>query len=530
MIKLIRGRLRWDSSDQAAMTRILGPDAASKGQVAPIPSVLKLAERFGLSLSPRCAQLLERAREERRQLRSGTSEVIYHSSLTSRLYAHQVEALTRMDARRAYLLADEPGVGKTPAAIMWTEKHMTTRALILTLNSAKRQFLREIERWTVRGFPMTLVEGTLNEQREQVKRDGWVVGHYESLVNAPDDLNARPWDVIVIDECQQIRNHRIQRSKNLFALDATYRLAMSGTPFNYPDEFWSILHFLYPDVYTSYWTYFSLHVAATPRFFGGFDIHGTRRPKLLRWELEPFMIRRTKREVYPHLPPVTTITREIDLPRTYQREYDQLKTEMLAEIQTRYGDRKRIPIKNVLVRTTRLRQYLVDPGLIGGRASLKYPEIENIIRDLDGPPVIFTSFRQASLALRDFLEHKKYDRVGIIHGDVPPGQRDRIQRRFVRGKLDALIAVTSTGGTALNLGRYGYVVFLDLPWSRMDVEQAEGRVDRPEEGTGRTVPTTSYRIICRNTYEVNLLGIVEKKGNMFDQVFVSTDDVQARFG
>lgn len=82
-----------------------------------------------------------------------------------------------------------------------------------------------------------------------------------------------------------------------------------------------------------------------------------------------------------------------------------------------------------------------------------------------------------------------------------------------------MIVVTQAGGTALNFGRYGYVIYLDLPWTAKDLEQTEGRVDRPDAETGEIRHTTSYHVVIRNTYEERIIKKIEKTYTGFNQVF-----------
>src|ERR1019366_9798378 len=102
------------------------------------------------------------------------------------------------------------------------------------------------------------------------------------------------------------------------------------------------------------------------------------------------------------------------------------------------------------------------------------------------------------------------------------------KRPFLTGKLSALIVQLGLGSESINLGKYVCFCFLDLPWNGRDLEQAEGRVDRPEEGTGRSVPCTSYFIVVEDSYEVRLQKKIEAKHAMFQSVF-SPKDLEALF-
>src|SRR5690606_18286802 len=116
------------------------------------------------------------------------------------------------------------------------------------------------------------------------------------------------------------------------------------------------------------------------------------------------------------LPEITRIPRYVELPASARSEYNRLRKEFFVELESVDPDESNIlTIPSVLARVTRLRQYLVDPGLLGAKAkSPKYPEVLALINELDGPPVIFTMFREAAEALGLFLKDAGL-RTGAIH-------------------------------------------------------------------------------------------------------------------
>jgi len=515
--------IRWDKEDEPVLMPIIGPDQVGKGYTAVIDSVVKKALSRGGQVQPALKRMVKAGKKERKHLRLIRSSEDrkkrprrYPISRWKKAFPHQRIALWYMDDRPAYLLADQPGVGKTAVAILWASIRAKKRILVVTPGSARYQWAREIKRWS-KLKPRTVVEGTIPEQAELLQRDGWVICHWEALAHCSEDVIKKHWDVVILDESHNIRNRKILRTKTAFNLakKSDYRLALSGHPFiSSPDELWTTLAFLYPEKYKSFWRFMGMHVEAVPCFHGGLTIVGSRQPKLLKWEIEPFTIRRTKKEVFPNLEEIARIGRHVNLDRRRRKEYEKLVEEIFVNL----GDEE-ITLTNALTRTMRCRQYLVDPAILGSKLpSLKYPIVEELMAELDGPPVIFTSFRQAADRLASYLGRKKFN-VRQITGKVKNKDREKHKRLFLKGKLDALIVVTQAGGTALNLGKYGYVIFLDLPWSGADLEQAEARVDRPEEDTGLLVPTTSFGIVTRNTYEDRLQQIILNKGRMFGEVF-----------
>jgi SNF2 family DNA or RNA helicase len=535
------GWLRWGAEDVRHMTEILGPDEAAKERTPLNPAVLLAARRHRVLLSARCSTILSQAISIRKDVRDVKRWHLDDDSpdcaVPNKLFVHQrslLAFLQRMSFLRGFLVADEPGVGKTPPSIIWASQFLKTRALIITPNSAKYQWAREIKRWGL-ALPRTIVEGKIAEQTRIAREaNGWVIAHWESIANAAEGYLERPWDVIIADECHAIGNRDAKRSTVAHQLKAHRRMALTGHPYaNTPEELYSILKFLQPGdeagnvahvvaTYSSFWRFFSMHVLVAPGRWSGYDVLGTRDRKILRWEIAPFTIRRTKREVYKTLP-ATHTARVVELVPSARKEYEKLRKEFFVELQQHRGAKRILAIPSVLARGMRLRQYLIDPGILEAKEkSPKYQEVLDLIRnEVKAPVVIFTSFATAAKRLGRFLTKANLD-VDYVLGGQSPARRNDAQAAFLAGQLNALIVTTKAGGTALNLGKFGYVIFLDLPWTARDVEQAVGRVDRPEEGTGKMVPTTVYHVVVKDSYEMKIVDLIEQKNAMFNEVFGSS--------
>lgn len=529
MLKLRNGLLVWDDTDDGPMSRVLGSDHAVKHKAPLLASIAKAAVSERVRHEQSIEELLAEenvVRTMRKRVRTAAKDLTW----SNRFFQHQNEDIHYMLAMGlpAYLIGHEPGVGKTLIAMMWARRVVRAeRILVVCPNSAKEQWRREIRRWLgKKDLPVTIVEGRMDEQIVRASRKrGWVIGHWESLVHARLGYMQLEWDAIILDEAHNIQNRQALRTDTALALakQTEHRCALTAHPFaNDLSELWPILAFLYPERYTSFWRWAHLHIDIVPKPFGGFDMTGASRPRLLKWELRPFLLRRTKRSVFKSLPRVTRLRLDTPLTERGQREYARIKKQFFAELEAEAGDAGEtflLPIINAYARTTRLRQYLVDPGLLGAKEkSTKYPVVLELLKDTTKPFVIFTSFAQAAIRLRDFLTKAKVT-ARVLQGGMKKGQSAATQVAFHRGDLHALICVTAYAKESLNLGGFGYVAHLDLPWNAKEYEQTEGRVDRPQEGTGKLVPTTSYRLITPGSYEEKLEKKLEKKHRRFGEVF-----------
>jgi SNF2 family DNA or RNA helicase len=531
MIDVAEDAILWEREDVRMMAKIIGSEHAvfshkyDRGHAPLLHSILRLARRKGMILSKNAERELDSAE----LLRKETAERVQWEDHwiadeeAKKYFKHQRADLARMIEcpLPGYLCAHEAGVGKTLLAIRWAEWNKARRRMIVCPNTAKEQWADEIQRWGSTG-EIVILEGSVKNQIAQMESvdDGWIIGHWESLAHARDGWLARPWDFICLDEVQNIQNRQAQRTETVFHLKGEWRMALSAHPYaNGVDELFPILRFLYPKQYPSFWRWAHLHIQIDEGAFGGLDLRTPRRPNLLQWEIAPFLIRRLWKDTWKNLPPITRVARMVDLTARGQAEYKRLRKQFFVSLDVHAGEKNILAIPSVLARVTRMRQYLIDPGIFGAKEkSVKYPAVYDLIKELEGrPPVIFTMYRETALRLQKYLEERKLT-VGLVVGGMRR-KTNRVKKRFLRGEYDAVIIMITVGGTSLNFGKYGTVIYLDHPWTQKDVEQTEGRVRRPEEGTGKVVPTTSYHVMVRDSYEQNMLQLRRDKHKDFEKVF-----------
>jgi SNF2 family DNA or RNA helicase len=540
MIRIQHGKITWERGDVRVMARILGSEFAvvsrkkARGSAPLIPSILKLADQMGLPMSTKAEAVLARAKVDvvRTIQWKQRNDAVIPDPEAERYFRHQRADLATMYRlqRPGWLIASEAGVGKTLVGIRYTEHLGARRVMLIVPNPAKEQWAGEIRRWSTTAPRITIVQGTTKQQIAQITsaKRGWVIGHWESLVYARAGWLAGTWDVAILDEIQNIQNRNAQRTQTVHKIRALNRLAIGAHPYaNGVSELFSALKFLYPDRYPSFWRWAHMHIQIEEGVFGGLDLRTPRRPKLLNWEMAPFTIRRLWKDVWKNLPPITRVRCTAHLSPRGLREYHKLRKQFFVELAAHHGEKKVLAIPSVLARVTRMRQYLIDPGLIGGKqASAKYPVVHELIKELgDRHPVIFTMWRQSAIRLRRYLEKRKL-RVGMVVGGMSSAQVNRVKHRFLRGKYDAVIIMIKVGGTALNFGKYGTIIYLDHPWNQRDVEQTEGRVRRPEEGTGKIVPATSYHVIVEGSYEERMLQTRTDKHEDFAKVFTVAEAIE----
>ena len=131
----------------------------------------------------------------------------------------------------------------------------------------------------------------------------------------------------MLDEAQAIKNATTERARALRGLHADWRLGLTGTPIeNHLGELWSLMRVICPGLLGS-WEQFRGRFAVPIEKFGD---DGRRRA--LAALLRPFILRRTKAEVAPELPPRTEVVRSVRLSEEEQALYEELRRSLLEEI------------------------------------------------------------------------------------------------------------------------------------------------------------------------------------------------------
>src|SRR6185503_5034954 len=137
------------------------------------------------------------------------------------------------------VLADDMGLGKTVEALAAVDG----RTLVVCPTSVLHNWESEIAR-----FRPDLTVSIYHGPRRALDATADVVlTTYAILRIDRERLGATRWRTVVLDEAQAIKNPDSQSAQAAFALEADFRLAMSGTPIeNRLDELWSVCHFTNP--------------------------------------------------------------------------------------------------------------------------------------------------------------------------------------------------------------------------------------------------------------------------------------------
>lgn len=236
--------------------------------------------------------------------------------------------------------------------------------------------------------------------------------------------------------------------------------------------------------------------------------------------IDPFVLRRTKEQVAPELPPKTELQIDVELTPEEQRIYDDARIAAAAHL-TRVAETLGLEQAGfeVLAALTRLRQLacdarLADPTYQGPSAKLeRLLSVLSEIREAGHRALVFSQFVSHLGLVREAL-----DREGVSYlylaGGTPPAERSRLVDAFQAGEAPLFLISLKAGGTGLNLTAADYVVHLDPWWNPAVEDQATDRAHR----IGQSRPVTVLRLVARGTIEEDILALHERKRRLLTEL------------
>jgi SNF2 family DNA or RNA helicase len=407
-------------------------------------------------------------------------------------YVYQEEALQLMQGRESFLLADDMGMGKTVVGLFEIEREYIAgnlrsgRVLVVTIKSALSVWETHAQRILGPWWQDKITILTTKNAADVLLnyKHGLLIVTWDTLKRI--QALVKIWfDFVIADEAHYIKNRKTQRTKALKALRAYKKRAHTGTPMiNRPDELWSLLHWLFPKQYRSYWRFYERYVLYEEHPIMGYKIFlAPKNTVELNKVLVGIMLRRLKKDYLKDLPDKYYTPILVELSPKQRKAYREMAKEAKAWVDTHYGE---YPLRapSVLAQLTRLRQFAVAYATFGedGTVELQEPSTKldammEIVQGTDQPVVVFSQFRGLTRLAEDRLEKAGIEFVSM-HGGTSHTVRKRYVDGFQDGKFQVFLSTTEAGGQGIDLFRASTVIFLDRMWSPAKNVQAEDRLWR----------------------------------------------------
>ena len=429
--------------------------------------------RYPLQIAPRDRQIwlsmLDKAREyavRRRQAEiTPLSVTPEQSEFEGVLRPFQKEGAGFLLQNERALLADEMGLGKTVQALACLAHLHAFPAIIVAPPHLVRNWAREIDRFVrIDGQKPAIHIITGLTPYPLPKADLYIV-HYLLLRKWKTTLPEYHFRCAVFDEIQELRHSGTEKysAASLLSESCDNAFGLSGTPiYNRGGEIWNVINILEFHALGD-WESFSRQWCC------GYGNNLVSKPEKLGAYLkeEGLILRRTKEEVLPQLPPKRRLVQEIDFSQKIYAEERKQVSALLIKLQDQQltASEKSILIEQISQRDRQA------TGLAKAQYVCSY-----VAALLEGGERVLL-FAHHHAVMDAYRKHLKGYRPVFITGRETMAQKDEAVSRFMEGKSD-LCCISLRAAAGLNLQRASCVVFGELDWSPAVHSQAEDRAHR----------------------------------------------------
>ncbi|MEO6393136.1 MAG: DEAD/DEAH box helicase, partial [Pyrinomonadaceae bacterium] len=420
-------------------------------------------------------------------------------------------------------LADDMGTGKTVVTLAFLQSLKErglgkTPSLLVVPRSLIFNWEREAARFTPKLKVLNHAMPGRTGQAEEFAQHDLVLTTYALMLRDHALLRSFEFNYLILDEAQMIKNPLSETAKGARGLHGAHRLTLTGTPVeNNTSELWSQFAFLNPGLLGNA-AYFREEFSTPIERNGDEDAAG-----FLRKMVHPFILRRTKDQVAPELPPRTERQLICDLEpvqrKFYNEKRDHYRALLLKMIDQKGMDQTRIQVLEGLLRLRQICNHplLVDKSFRGGSA--KFDLLVETLETLQAEGHKALVFSQFVGMLK--LVSAELEKRGIPFSYLDGKTKDRQQRvdEFQQDpSIPFFLISLKAGGVGLNLTAADYVIHID-PWWNPAVEmQATDRTHR----IGQDKPVFIYKLIVRDSVEEKVVLLQERKRSLVTKL-ISTE-------
>lgn len=417
------------------------------------------------------------------------------------------------------ILADEMGLGKSIQTICFIKALLheakDKQFLIVSPTSLIYNWQKEFEKFAPNINYQVIAENKQKRQELLSHNTNVIITTYGLLRQDYEIYKDKHFEVMIIDEAQNIKNPKTAISQTVKKINARTKIALTGTPIeNSVIELWSIFEFIMPGYFTS------LNKFQTKYNVKEFTDEKINILNNLNKQISPFILRRKKTEVAKELPKKIENNIYLDMypeqKKLYVSQLNKTKEEMNEIIKTEGFLKARFKILQLL---TKLRQICIDPKITFENykyESIKIDELTNIVQRIvenNHKILIFTSFKTALNIVKEKLESNNITTY-TIDGSVSSKKRMELVENFNKDDTNVFLIMLKAGGTGLNLTSADVVIHLDLWWNPQVENQATDRAHR----IGQKNNVEVIKLICKGTIEEKIIELQNKKKILSDNL------------
>lgn len=423
------------------------------------------------------------------------------------------------------ILADDMGLGKTiqilSVILDYVQNNKERRAsLVVSPSSLSLNWQNEAEKFA-NGLKTLVIRGSLLERKsriEEIDNYDLVITSYDLLKRDIDLYKEKDYQFkyIIADEAQYLKNSNTQNAKSIKQIKADTRYALTGTPIeNSLAELWSIFDFIMPGYLFGYRKFKNTY--ETP-IIKDEDEKSMAKLKML---IEPFVLRRNKKEVLKELPEktVTVLNNEMgeEQRNIYLNYLADAKQELAEQIELNGYEHSHMQI---LAALTRLRQICCHPSLFLDNyheGSGKLEQCMEIVQDATegGHKILLFSGYTSMFEIIEKELKKCNIKYFKLTGATKVEDRMKLVDEFNENpEIKVFLISLKAGGTGLNLTGADMVIHYDPWWNISTENQATDRAYR----IGQKNNVQVYKLITKNSIEEKIYELQKKKAKLADNM------------
>ena len=459
------------------------------------------------------------------------------------LFNHQAAFVaSAREGHRTYLLADEPGLGKTAQALLAASVTNSYPLLVVVPNVVKMNWAREVQLWTP-NKTATVIHGSGEDLDAYADV---VIVNYDVLDRHVGWLKTLGFRGMVVDEAHFIKNRDSQRSKHVLSLADSIRkshrralmIALTGTPLiNTIEDFraiWQFLGWIDGDKPTAALMEALEESGLTPADFGFFA-------EARQTVIDMGIVRRKKLDVAANLPAKRIADMPVELDDDLGRSIRQSEQELGQRLLARY---------NALLKSSpnireadgdrhpELMRMVARAELEESKASKTGENVFTMVRKIGQAKAVLAADYTAQLArsvgkVVFFAKHidvmdtaeeilaKRGLKTVSIRGDQTAKFRQTQVDAFNNDPdVSVVVASLTAAGVGLNLQAASNVVLAELSWTSAEQTQAIDRVHR----IGQAEPVTAWRIIAAQTIDAKIAELIDSKAGLAARALDGSDE------
>jgi hypothetical protein len=468
---------------------------------------------------------------------------VMHGATGLDLMPHQAQVIAAAAAgHRTFLLADEPGLGKTAQALLAAQAANAYPLLAVVPNVVKTSWAREAAIWTP-SHSATVVhsDGETVDAFSDI-----VVVNYDILDRHVGWLGTHGFRGMVVDEAHFIKNKKSQRSQNVLQLSKRIRtrtmrallMALTGTPLiNDIEDFLAIWEFLGWIGENEPGPELTAALEVNEQTPADFDFYPAARQAVI----DLGIVRRRKVDVAADIPARRIADMPVELDGAMGRSIRDAERALSRRLVERYDSAVAaradhgvvtdgIDFELVRQVANRERQDSNDSESgenvfslmrrIGqAKATLAADYAAQLSHNV-GKVVFFAKHVDVMDAAEQTFEQRGI-RYSSIRGDQTAKVRQKNIDAFVK-EDDVAVAVCSlmAAGVGINLQVSSNVVLAELSWTAAEQTQAIDRVHR----IGQDQPVTAWRIIAAQTIDARIAELIDSKAGLAARALDGSDE------